>query len=471
MFIGRTEELRLLENAYLSEKSEMVIIYGRRRIGKSALVSQFIRDKPHVFAFEALEDGNTPAQLAHFARQLARRLDEPLLKDVEFKEWDRAFDYVTRTVIKPGDTGGRRLLFFDELQWMAVGKSALVSLLKYYWDNHWRKSNVMLILCGSISSFMIKNVIRSKALYGRTTLEINLKGLEPPESYSLLGQKYSMEETLRYLLVFGSVPKYLEQVNTMKSFNENMNALCFSKNGVMLKEADKIFHSQFRKPATYFRIIRLLSGKLLTTKEVGKTAGIPSGGGLSGYIDNLVNADLVIAYAPFSKNQSAKSVKYSLCDEFLHFYLKYMKPNMRLIEQSRSTKVFETVTQSGFESWLGYSFERYCHKHSGYFAQILGFGNEVIQAGPLFNKNDERFQIDLLYKRVDKTIVMCEIKHSVNEITTAVIPDMERKRVLLKTPRGFTVRKALISLYGPDKALADSRYFEYIVTLKDIFNT
>jgi hypothetical protein len=445
------------------------VIYGRRRIGKSALVAQFLLGKPDAFSFEALEDDNTAVQLSHFTRRLARHLSEPLLDDTEFKDWDRAFDYFTRNVLVPRKDGTKYIIFLDELQWMAVGKSALVGLLKYYWDNHWKQRPVMLILCGSVSSFMIRNVLRSKALYGRTTLEINLKGLQPAEAYKLLGGKRSVEEVLKYLLVFGAVPKYLEQVDVHKSFNENMNSICFSKNGSMSNEADKIFHSQFRKPDTYFRIIKLLANNLYSSKDISRIAEIKSGGGLTSYIDNLINADLVIPYTPFDKGPGAKSVKYAMGDEFLHFYLKYMKPNMRLIEQSRSLKIFETVTQSGFESWLGFAFERFCHKHAGSIAQIMGFADEVIQVGPLFGKSDERLQIDLIYKRTDKVVVVCEIKYSVNEITTAVIPEMQRKCGYLKIPRGFTIQKALISLYGPDKALAESRYFDHSVTIKDLF--
>jgi len=122
------------------------------------------------------------------------------------------------------------------------------------------------------------------------------------------------------------------------------------------------------------------------------------------------------------------------------------------------------------EAWLGFAFERFCHKHAGSIAQKMDFADEVIQAGPLFGKNDERFQIDLIYKRIDNVVVVCEIKYSINEIPTTVIPEVQRKCGLLKVPRGFTIQKALISLYGPDKSLAGSRYFDHSVTIKDIFD-
>ncbi|MBN1577152.1 MAG: AAA family ATPase [Chitinispirillaceae bacterium] len=469
MFVGRTRELQLLETAYSSDKSELAVIYGRSGIGRSALVAQFLRNKYQFFSFEAPETVGTSTQLSHFTRRLARHTGDPSLEGTGFQDWYQAFDYATKKVFLQQKDGKKYILFLDELQWMAVGKNALIGLLAHFWDTYWKQHPTMLILCGSVSSFMINNVLRSKTFYGRTTLEINLKGLQPAEAYTILGKRRSFEEAMKYLLVFGSVPKYLEQVDMHQSFNENMNRMCFSKNGGMLQEAETIFHRQFRKPDTYIKIITLLANNRCTSQKISKTSGIRSGGGLSSYIDSLINADMIIPHIPFDKEQGTKLVKYETGDEFLHFYLKYMKPNMHIIRQSESSNLFETVTRRGFHTWLGLAFERFCHKHIGYLAKIMCFSDEVMRAGPLFGKTDERFRIDLVYKRTDKVAVVCEIKYSINEIATTVIPEVQRKCSLLNPPRGFTIRKALISLYGPDKALADSRFFDHSITLRNIF--
>ena len=470
MFIGRDAELRMLEDAYRSAKSELVIVYGRRRIGKSALIRKFAENKPHAMLFEALEQEHTDVQLMHFSTQLARYLAEPLLKDASFKDWEQAFDYLTRHAIQQNRGKEKRIIALDELQWMAAGKNTLVGLLKYYWDNHWKQANCMLILCGSISSFMIRHVIRSKALYGRAGLELNVKGLYPYEARRLFNTGVSDEDALKYLLIFGGVPKYLEELSPHKSFNQNMNALCFSKNGVMVNEPAKIFHSQFRQPGTYVKILKhIVDRGYCTAKEVGLHNGIPSGGGLSGYLENLLHADIIMSCAPFGKPRSSKLVRYGLADEFLHFYFKYMEPHRDLAALSRTARVFETVTKSGFDSWLGFSFERFCRKHAGHLADIMGFSDTVAWAGPHFGKTDRHFQIDLLYKRTDNVITLCEIKHVNSALSPTVIPAVESKKKLLSIPRGYTVQTALICLYGPDNALEHSRYFDHIVTLKDIF--
>jgi AAA+ ATPase superfamily predicted ATPase len=211
MFVGRKNELKLIEDAYRTGKDELVVLYGRRRIGKSSLVKYFAEKKSSFYEFEALEGETTHRQIEHFSQQLHKQVDDPILDSVRFEKWEQVFTYLTEKIFKR-KTRTKKILFLDELPWMAAGRSRLVSLLKYYWDNHWKDRHVMLILCGSVASFMVKKVLQSNALYGRTTLEILLKGLTPGEAADILSKR-SGEEILNYQLVFGGVPKYIEQIN------------------------------------------------------------------------------------------------------------------------------------------------------------------------------------------------------------------------------------------------------------------
>ncbi len=466
VFVGRKRELKLLDASYNSKKSELAVIYGRRRIGKSSLVNVFLENKAQRYQFEAIEGETTKGQIGHFTMQLKMQCDDPVLANIRFNSWEDIFLYVTERIIRKK---GKKILFFDELQWMAVGKSRLVSLLKYYWDNHWKEKNVFLILCGSIASFMIKKVIKSKALYGRITLEILLKGLHAPEAYSLIGRKRSKEEILKYLLVFGGVPKYLEDIDPNHSFNHNMNRLCFSPHSTMIHEVDKIFYSQFRETRTYLKITSLVENGIFSQKEISHKVGISSGGGLKLYLENLEQAEIIRSIVPFDKDPGTKFKKFAMADEFLIFFYKYIKPNQRIISESRSRKLFETLTANSFDSWLGFAFERFCFKNARLLAQLMDFDQEMLFAAPYFGRNDRRFQIDLLFKRADNVITVCEIKHQKRKISTKIIPEMERKCALLKTPRGYTTEKALVSLYGPDKGLQNAEYFNHHITLEDLF--
>lgn len=468
MFIGRTYELQQLQEKYNTNKSELVAIYGRRRIGKSSLVEKFAEDKPFFYKFEGLEGENTKGQMTAFKKILGQFVDDSFLDKIEFDSWHGLFQYLTEKLLDNKKRTKKLVLFFDEVQWMAVRRGRMISIIKYFWDNYWKNMNVMLILCGSIASFMVKRIIHSKALYGRITLELLLKGLLPDEAAIFFGDKRSKEEILKYLMVLGGVPRYLEEVNLNRSFNQNINTLCFSKNGLLLNEIDKIFYSQFKEVESYLKIVSALKGKLLSFKDIAEKTAKKSGGSLRAALELLIDAELVDFFISLDKSWNSKFRKYRIGDEFLAFYFKYMEPNIRLIQTGGQTRLFEKVSAESLDVWFGFAFERFCLKHSGYLAGIMGFKDEMLLASPYFKPGQEGFLLDLVYKRTDKVIVACEIKFYNEPVTPAVIPEMEKRCAALEIPRGYTLEKALISLYGPDEALRETGYFNYYVTGEDI---
>lgn len=309
---------------------------------------------------------------------------------------------------------------------MAAGRNRLVSLLKYTWDTQWKNRRVLLILCGSVASFMVNKVVHSKALYGRIGSEILLKGLPPDEAALLFKKRRGDEEILNYLLVFGGVPKYLEEIRLDRSFAQNMNRLCFSWGAPMLQEVDKIFFSQFREADTYRRIAVLLKDRSLPMREIGARVGIPSGGGLRQYVENLENAEIVRSIVPFGRETDSRLKRWALSDEFLCFYFHFMAPALRTIRETDSSRLFERLTADRFDVWLELAFERFCLKHAGLLARKMGFEEEMISASPLFGRGVPGFQIDLLFTRSDKVITLCEIKHHNAPVTTKIIPEVER---------------------------------------------
>jgi len=467
-FIGRSKEAVILEKNYNLSESRLVVIYGRRRIGKSTLIKNFGEKKSDFYSFEAVEKLDTQSQIIHFQEQLAKQFSDSFLPQIVFTDWTQVFSYLTEKIVVRRSKK-KVIFFFDELQWMAAGQEKLVSLIKFFWDNHWKNRNIMLILCGSVASFMVKKVLASNALYGRVNEEILLKGLTPPEAFLMFKNKRSFEEVLKYIMIFGTVPKYLEEIDLSKSFSQNIEKLCFSKNGLMLNEPERIFYSQFKEARTYQQIATLLKDGIFSMAEISEKLKIASGGGLKLYLDNLEHAEIIRSFIPFDKESGTKLKKFTLADEFLSFYFKYMAPNLAAIRESGSSKLFETITRDSFDIWLGFAFERFCVKNAQLFGELMGFNDEVLRAAPYFEKGNSAFQIDLLYKRADKVITLCEIKHYNAEITTKIIPEVERKCALLKIPKGYTLEKALISLYGEDEPLKNTGYFHHSITMKDIF--
>ncbi len=417
--------------------------------------------------FEGLEGERTQAQLSHFMATLKSQTNDPLLRSARFSSWEDAFTFLTdRAILGKKKT----ILFFDEIQWMAAGRTKLLSLIKYFWDLHWKNANVMVILCGSISTYMTQKVVRSRALYGRITAEIGLRGLAPREAAMMFRGRRSLAEVLQYLLIFGGIPHYLEQIQLSRSFNQNVNRLCFTSYGSMTDEFEKIFYSQFREHRTYLRIAALLKERPLSLQQISQKLKMASGGGLKRYLSNLEQADILHVLRPFRKSPTTKEAKYILIDEYLNFYFKFIRPHSQLIKQNdKNRNLFDRISKESLQPWLGFAFERFSLRHALWLADLMGFGEHVLEAAPYFRRDDRRFQIDLLYQRTDKVITLCEIKYRNKQISTAVVPEVDRKCHLLDLPRGYTLERALISVHGPSAALRETEYFHHFVSLRNFF--
>lgn len=464
-FIGRKHELQNLNQLYKAKEGKLAVVYGRRRVGKSCLVDHFMQDKKHL-RFEGLEQGRTQEQINQFLFDLSEQVDDALLKQVKLNSWLPVMDYLTKFF---AETKDKYILFLDEFQWLAVNQSKLIGLLKKYWDQHWSKQNVMLILCGSVCSYMTKRVISSKAFYGRVNLELCLKPFDPAESCQLLGGKRNSDEVLLYLQVMGGIPKYLKEIDTQKSFDQNINKLLFTENGVLVNDYKKIFYSQFREYKIYEEIVKYLKDMPRTLNEIAVKLKTSSGGGIKSYLENLESALFVTSYTPYNKNESSKLKKYKLTDEYLRFYFKYVEPHLKLISVNRTRNLFSQLIKPVWKSWLGFSFESYCLKNAMYLAEIMGFAEHVVQWGPYFQRDDQGFQVDLIYVRNDRVLTLCEIKFYEKEIPITVVHEVKRKCELIDVPRGYTLETALISRFGPEKALRELEYFNYYVKADDFF--
>ncbi|HSW94287.1 MAG TPA: ATP-binding protein [Gammaproteobacteria bacterium] len=465
-FVGREKELYDLNQLYQARESKLAVIYGRRRVGKSCLVDRFMQDKKHL-RFEGLEQNRTRAQIAQLVLDLSEQTGDALLKQVKLDSWEPVLDYLTRLFSQTTD---KYILFLDEFQWLAVNQTRLVSLLKKYWDQNWSKQNVMLVLCGSVCSYMTKRVISSKALYGRINWELCLKPLNPVESYQLLNEKRNTDEVLQYLQILGGIPKYLKEVDTRKSFNQNINNMLFTESGVLANDYSKIFYSQFKEYKTYENIVRYLRDQPRTLDEIALKLKIPSGGGAKSYLENLEKALFITSYVPYNKKANSKLKKYKLTDEYLRFYFKYVEPYEKLISANQTRNLFDQLVKPAWNSWLGFAFENYCLNNAMYLAKIMGFEDRVVQWGPYFQRGDEGFQIDLVYLRSDRVVTLCEIKYYDKEVPVTVVHEVEKKCSLIELPRGYTLEKALISRFGPERAVVDLDYFHHYVQGADFFS-
>ncbi len=465
MLLGREKELAILTDAYAAKTSKLVVVYGRRRIGKSSLIATFLKNKRNL-CFESLERQSTSSQISHFKNSLSAFTDDKLLPQIKFINWDQVFTYLTERLRQETE---KVIIFFDEFQWMAAGQTKLVALIKYYWDNHWKNLNIQLILCGSIANYMVNRVIKSKALYGRIDLELLITELKPFEIAQFFPKTRSQEEILTYMLILGGVPKYYELLEKNRSLEKNLATLCFEKSGYLFNEYEKIFFSQFKEHLRYEEIVKFISHSPKTLSELAKRLKMPSGGGLKRYLNNLELARFIRAYTPIQK-QTTNIVKYGVFDEYLNFYFKFILPRRNKIVKDIHKNIFASEIKNSWLPWLGLAFERFCLRYANLICEILKISDVTEDFGPLFFKGDTSFQIDLVIKRSDRVWNLCECKFNQDPVGVEIIPEFNTKIEKIKLPRGYSIEKTLISPSGMTDSLSKTEYFDSCVTIRELFD-
>ncbi len=467
-FIGRENYIELLKAQDISQGSIITALYGRRRIGKTSLIEHVFKDSK-LIKFEGIEGASEQEQREHFATTLHRYsgLREHTLLDTS--SWTKLLIALSN-FIKQQPT----VIFLDEYQWLSAEKTRLTSYLKYVWDNFFIKdNNIHLIICGSISSFIVKKVIKSKALYGRINTFIELKELSLPETLNgFFKSTTDNKNLLNYYLAVGGVPKYLELFDREKSFEQNIEALCFSKGGYLLNEIDRLFVSHFGANRAYKDIVEFLASRSHATQtNIQSKVELSSGGRLSEILEDLEYAGFIYRYTPLNKPDTSNLKRYKLRDAYLRFYFKFIQPNLKNINNTNNSLTFSNVVkQSELEIWKGLTFENCIREHHEIVAKILGFSGIMYSSGAWYKKDDQQtgFQIDLAFIRKDKIITICEVKYS-TAITTKVIEEMrEKEQKVFKelTPDG--IQKVLITVNKLDPKLNKEGGFSKLICLDEI---
>jgi len=463
-FIGRHSELKHLTKLLVRDNT-ITVIYGRRRVGKSSLIREFLKNYNTLF-FEGLEGLPKRQQLRNFILQLNHQTGNSFNY---VQSWSEAF-FNLEKVLK--DTPAWIVL--DEFQWMANYRSEIVSELKMIWDQYLSQiPGVSMILCGSIASFMTTNVVKSKAMYGRTDAVIHLKEFKLKESRQML-RSYGFQELIDAQMILGGIPKYLELLDGYPSLYLALNDLALSRNGYFVEEFDRIFVSHFARNSDYLNIIDALAKYPygLFRKELVKTAKIDAGGGLSNHLLNLQSAGFINSIYPIDKSANSRIIKYYISDAYLRFYYAFIKPNLEQIKNGRKITFNELIHNSNFLSWRGKAFENLCIQHADKIAEILGFSGVNYRIGPYFRapqKNQPGIQIDLIFDRDDNVLTLCEMKSSKSPISVKVEEEINSKINFLQQqyPR-YTIQPVLIYDGSISKELKNSPYLLKTVNSKKL---
>lgn len=470
VFIGRKMELERLQALYKKKTPSLVVVKGRRRVGKSRLIGEFAKrsraQRFWSFAGLAPEDGiSAQQQRDHFARQLALMLKIP---PMTFLDWSDAFEHLGLH-IQPGD-----IILLDEISWMGSKDPSLIPKLKAWWDK--QTTHMLLLFCGSVSTWIEENILNSTAFFGRVNVTISLEPLSIPESAAFLralGMQLSHYDMYKLLSIVGGVPWYLEQLNPGLTADDNIKQLAFEKSGLFITEFDRIFHDLFDgKGATYKKILDSLKDGARTLSSIRQSIAFAHSGTLSQMMDHLIVAGFVEKQSLWSFKTAAplKQSLYRISDPYMRFYLKVIEPNLGAIAEGGFDQV-PLSTMPGFETHMGLQLETLLLQNRPLLLQKLGIAPvDIVRSGPYRQTKtttQQGCQIDYLVQTKTNTLFVCEFKFKRREISSDIITEMQDKISRLKVPKGFAKVAVLFHVSGVAPLVATNPYFYRIVDIVD----
>lgn len=409
--IGRQYELSEFEKIKSSSKSEFVAVYGRRRVGKTFLIRHAFHND-FTFHFTGLANAKLDDQLKNFYTQLSKK--HTFKKGiVPAANWLEAFEHLIDYLSKQRTK--KKTIFIDELPWLATSQSKFIIALEYFW-NHWAsaRKDIVLVVCGSAASWMIQHLLKNKGgLHNRVTNRMKVNPFTLTECESFLKHKHfsiSRYEITQLYMSLGGVPFYLDMLDKSKSVAQNINHLCFSKEGPLRKEFDELYASLFKSPEKYKAVIEALSKKAkgLTRTELLKLSKLSSAGSTTRILEELEESGFISKYMSYEKNE--RDALYQLTDFYSNFYFKHIKKASVLDKNYW----FNAMDSNAYKTWCGYAFEQVCLYHIDEIKNALGISGVSTNSASWQNKNA---QIDLLIDRNDYIINICEMKFSINEFT------------------------------------------------------
>ena len=469
--IGRQKELKALQNAYESKESQLVAIYGRRRIGKTYLVNAAFN---HVFAFHhsGLKRGNLKEQLKQFRLSLRQQghWDCPNLHD-----WQEAFFELGNFL--SGLPEGRKVVFLDEMPWMDTFKSNFLMAFEGFW-NGWAtfRTDILLIVCGSATTWILKKIVHSKeGLHNRLSTRIRLEPFTLHEC-----QLYADEEGLGFderqiaecYMALGGVAYYWSQLAKGMSAEQNINRLFFTKGEGLWDEFDELYSSLFRNPEPYKNIILALGRRQygLTRDEILAAIGKQSGGDMSRYLVELEECGFIRSYHVVGGEK--RGTLYQLIDNFSLFHMRFGVGRGHDVDNYWTSVVSEGTKYA----WRGLAFERLCLEHIRQIKAKLGIAGVAVEVYAWRQKGTAQdrpgVQIDLLLDRRDGIVNLCEMKYTDGEY---VLDKQELNRLINRREAFRKVcdnRKSIHLTLITSNGLCHNKYSGNVqseVTLADLF--
>lgn len=358
MFIGREVELKFLENKYQEQKGQMIVLYGRRRVGKTETLREFCKDKPHVFY--SCTQSTDKVQLVKFS-QLMLKEDIPARNYIsEFTDWEKAFHAILD--LPYGEK--KKLIVIDEFPYMCKGNTSIPSILQNLWDTEFKNANVMIILCGSAMSFIEKELLAEKnPLYGRATGIYKMQEMGFYDAIKFF-PNYSPRDKILTYAVLGGIPHYLNQFNPNLPLSENIKRNILTKGSILYSEVDFLLHQELRETSIYNSIIEAVALGNTKLNDISQKSLVENTSKTSVYLRNLI--ELGIMEREFSVDVKLKEQAntnrgtYCLTDNFFRFWYTFGFANFSQLEDGDVNGVYEYVVTPEIHKFASFIFEDVC---------------------------------------------------------------------------------------------------------------
>lgn len=485
-FIRRQPYWKQLKDIDAEPSASIIVVYGRRRVGKTELIEQYFRGR-NILKFEGKKPDRTVRrggirERKRQIRECLTRLGEYVERPAEYAKinidvWSDFYRLLLPLVKKEPV-----VLYLDEVQWMANYSDDLLSDLKPFWDDSLRHNpDLRIVITGSSPSFVVNQFVASSALYNRSNHMIKLKPFGLHETQQLL--QTGAQETMLAAITVGGIPEYLKQIRPPRpSVFIRLCEKSFTSGAFFREEKDRVFVSSLQNNKYYEGVVDYLARHGSATQKtmyeyLSNQQAHPPGGSFSEVLDELVEIDFVDRLIPLTirtRNPArSKHARYVLSDEYLNFYYKFIEHRKADIDAGKfQDRPVAAINPLKFSQAMGFAFERWCRKNEALIARHLRFGGVVEYIhGPWFQKDEA--QIDLMFIRKDAKIIICEIKYNAQTVLDrSVILEVSGKvqAFLAANPRyqRHTVETALITIEPAPDSLKNEGYFSYLITSEQL---
>ncbi|MFV0636999.1 ATP-binding protein [Mitsuokella sp. WILCCON 0060] len=441
-FVDRDRELRTLQQEYARTSSSMVIIYGRRRVGKTELIRHFIEDKPSLY-FLATEESEAMNREA-FQQLTADFLDNDLLRDSVLTRWEPIFQQLAQAAEKQ-----RLIIVIDEFQYIGKSDPAFLSVFQRIWDTILQNANIMLILCGSLVSMMMSQTLnQSSPLYGRRTAQLHVRPIPFAHYHEFFPSSFSQEELIKRYSITGGVPKYIEMFAKDEELAKAVQESILTPSSFLFDEPTFLLQKEVSDIGSYFSILRVIAAGNHKLSKIAamlqqKQTNLPR------YLNVLIDLDLLVRDVPVTENNPAKSKKgiYQIRDNFIRFWFQFIYPNRSYLEMGHTDIVLNRLKRNFIDNQVSLVYEQICQEKLWSLSAEGTFPGLLERVGRWW---DNAHEIDVVgLSEADQLLVLGECKFWAGPVGINVLTALEQKAAFVDWHKETrTTMYILFSIHG-----------------------